>query len=482
MPTPVNSTYTTKVIPLLSIYDSRDASGNYDSLAFNLLPEIYKTADGTEIQMVKRHGTEEVIASISVDSPRGLFYWEGQSKLFVSIDTDIYIYDSTTYTLITTLLAAFATGTSDVGFCEYLYEDGTSCVMCSDGTTLNKITTANAISASSTVAATVGTHLPKPIYYDGYLILAKSNTGDCYNSDPNDPMTWTAGNFITGEINPDTIVDISKINNYFVLFGQSSIEYFYDAGNPTGTPFARNDVFVKHAGLLAESLAQHGNQIYIAGFKVGSLPEVYVLEDFKLTPISTPPIRRWITSIGYTVNGYLISINGHDLYVLQGGGSCFYYDITSQLWGRLGWQDSTSDFPITKVTIITGQLGEESVFAIPDCSAIHRFTPHLYQDTGIDYTCILRTDPENYGTNNNKFMSSLVVWADRSPSVGSIGVQTTDDDYATYSTIRYINLDHERPNAQQWGRFRTRALKLTYTSNDPLRLRRIEADINIGIT
>ena len=79
-------------------------------------------------------------------------------------------------------------------------------------------------------------------------------------------------------------------------------------------------------------------------------------------------------------------------------------------------------------------------------------------------------------------MSSLAILADRSPSVGSIDVEYTDNDFMTYSTPRTINLAQERPNAQQWGRFRARALRFTYTSDDPLRIRSVEVDLNMGQT
>ena len=482
MPTPVNSTYQTKTFPLLSVLDSREGSSTYDSIAINCLTEIVETEEGKEVHLIKRDGSEEIVASVSSSPIRGMFHDNARGELYVAIDTDIYIYDSSDFSLITTLAAAFASADSKVGFCAYLYEDGTSVVIATNGTVLNRIDNAHAVTTSATAVSTVGTWVATPIYYDGYLLLVKSGTGDCYNSDVNDPMTWTAGNFITAEISPDTVSDIAKINNYFVLFGRESIEYFYDAGNPTGTPFARNDVFVKLVGLLNRSIVSYGNDLYMVGRKNEGVPEVFVLEDFKLTPISTPAIRRWLVTATETVYGFLLSMNGHDMYVLRAGGRCFYYDITSKLWGRLGFQGSVSNFLINNAYIIDGTTGQESLFSITTDNAIYRFTPDVYQDNAVDFPVIFRTKRMNYGTNNNKFMSSMGIWADRAPSVGSIDVQSTDDDYLTYSTARSVDLDHERPNLQQWGRFRARAFKFTYTSNNPLRIRNIEIDINMGVT
>lgn len=473
--------YKTETFPLLSVMDSREYSSVYDDLALNVLTEIVKNGENPQISIIKRDGTEEVIATTGTGVVRGLFHWHAQNKLYVAIGADIRIYNTTDFSLVATLAAAFSLATTKIGFCTYLYEDGTQVVICTNGTTLNRITSANAISSSGTVAATVGTHVPTPIYYDGYLLLVKSGTGDCYNSDLNDPMTWTAGNFITAEINPDTITDIARINNYFVLFGDESIEYFYDAGNPTGTPFARNDVFVKLVGLVDDSIVSYGNQLFMVGRRNASVPEAFVLEDFKITPISTPAIRRWLLTVGTSVQGFMLSMNGHDLYVLRGNSRCYYYDTTTELWGRLSYQGSTTDFPFTYATIITSSYGQESIFSIEADNSIQRFNADVYQDDGVNFSAIFRTKRMSFGTNNNKFMSDIVIWADRAPSVGSIDVQYSDNDYETFSTARTIDLDHERADAPQWGRFRTRSFKFTYTSDNPLRIRTIEVGLNMGV-
>lgn len=483
MPTSADSSYITKTFPLLSILDSRDSNGLYDSLALNCLAEIIKDeGEEPQINLLKRDGTEEIIASTGTGVVRGLYHWNSNNRLYVAIGTSIYVYNALDFSLLTTLVPGFALDTTKVGFHDYLYEDGTSVVIATDGTVLIQIEADHTVTASATVAAVVGTHIPTPIYYDGYLLLVKSGTGDCYNSDVDAPLDFTAGNFITAEISPDTVIDIARINNYFVLFGQGSIEYFYDAANPTGTPFARNDVFVKLSGLLQSSLVSYGNQLYIAGRKNEAVPEVYVLEDFKLTTISTPAIRRWLLTVGDTVYGFLLSMNGHDLYVLQGANRCYYYDITTQLWGRLGYQSSTSDFPLTHAYTIDGLYGQESIFATNIDNAIQRFNADVYQDNEEDFSVVFRTKKMDFGTNHNKFMSSLTIWADRAPFVGSIDVETTDNDYVTYSTPRTLNLSHERPNGQQWGRFRNRAFRFTYTEDAPLKIRKIEIDFNMGTT
>lgn len=482
---PTEDSYITKVVPLVSVDDQRASATSIDDIMINFLPEIVENLDGSRsITVFKRNGSSETIATTGSGVIRGIYSWDSVGKFYVVIDRDIYIYTISTYALNATLTNAFSTGTGPVGFTEFLYSTGTSVLMCTDGTTLNKITSANAIAASATVAGTVGTHVPNPIYYDGYLLLVKSNTGDCYNSDNDDPMTWTAGNYITAEISPDDVSQIAKINNYFVLFGRHSIEYFYDVGNPTGTPFARNDVFVKNIGYkynIYNLVAQYGNRLFFAGYKESSSLDIFSLEDFKAESITTPAVRRWLESLGSTVYMNVVTLNGHDLLVVASGDRCFYYDIKLNFWGRLSYKDSTTTFNLKLSTTVLNDNIQTTVFCTTDSNAILTFDNGVYQDSSTNFPCIIRTKPFNFGTNHQKYLSSVTILADRK-DVGEILIEASDDDYQTYPISRTVDLAQEHPNAQQWGRFRKRAFRVTYNTNNPLRLHSLELDINMGTT
>jgi len=90
-------------------------------------------------------------------------------------------------------------------------------------------------------------HIPQPVFLDGYLFVAKANTQDIYNSDLDNPLLWTAGNFISAEMYPDKIVGLTKNNNYIYAVGRNSVEYLYDAANLT-SPLARHDSAVQQFG------------------------------------------------------------------------------------------------------------------------------------------------------------------------------------------------------------------------------------------
>jgi len=65
-------------------------------------------------------------------------------------------------------------------------------------------------------------HVPAPVFMDGFLFLAKAGTQDVYNSNLDDPLNWTPGDFFTAEMYPDRIVSLSKNNNYLYAIGTNS--------------------------------------------------------------------------------------------------------------------------------------------------------------------------------------------------------------------------------------------------------------------
>ena len=82
-----------------------------------------------------------------------------------------------------TLSNPFSTTSGIVGFCLFLYDDNTSAVIATDGTTLIKIDSSNVV--TTCVDADMPVHIPNPIFLDGYLFVAKADSADIYNSNLN---------------------------------------------------------------------------------------------------------------------------------------------------------------------------------------------------------------------------------------------------------------------------------------------------------
>ena len=458
--------------------DNRDQAGTADVIALNGFYDLLQNKSSREAKyhFVKRDGTELYPVTLTGTEIRGIHFWEDQDKLLVAYDTKIEVITASTGVSVTTL-TPFVSTTGEVGFTEFQYADGSVKVVACDGSRLITIDTSNVVVTGSDPDQPT-TMKPNIVYIDGYIFVIKAGTSDIYNSNLDNPLAFTAGDFITAEMLPDSLIRIARLRNYLVAFGSASIEYFYNAANASGSPLNRNDTPLKQVGLLG-GMAFYGSQIYFVGQHETTGPEVMMLEDFKLEQISSPPLRRYIQP-DRTFKAVVMTMGGRDFYVLNVGDITYMMDLATQLWTRLAFKNTT-EFPVSFATqVVRNGIGNTSIFALEGSMQLHVFNPDVYQDAGTPFTVKLQTDPEMFDTIHNKFMSRLLVVCDR-PRVNAIlNISYTDDDYQTYSTPRPVNLNVDRPTLNRLGKFRRRAFVATFTENAPMRLKHFEVDFNIG--
>lgn len=480
--TPINSTYQTKAIRLFNDLDSRSSSTNYDPQYVNCFFDVIRnrTTQEKDQNIVKRAGLEVYGDALPDSSIRGIHYWEDYDKLFVAVSDDIVVYIASTGVIDTTLSAAFTTVSGDVGFTEFLYDNNVVRVVATDGTDLITITNANTV-IPCTDPDLPTPHLPIPIFLDGYLFLVKEDTADIYNSNLNDPIAWTSGDVLAGEMFPDVITYIAKLNNYIVAFGSNSIEYFWDAANESGSPLQRNDTPIKLVGLLG-GFAQAGNRIYFIGNMNGANASIFMLEDFKIKEVANETIRKYLESVNTSLENtesHIVSFSGHDFYLFTIGTLTYVLDLETSLWTRFAYQANLNMYIRAAINIKTSST-PCTVIHINGESQLLKFNTDIYQDDDVNFTFRVVSDNHYFDTQNQKFMSRLIVYADQPSADTNISISWSDNDYTSYSTAVTINLNQELPCTYRLGRFRRRAFKLEYTDNYPLRIKKLEADINIG--
>jgi hypothetical protein len=384
--------------------------------------------------------------------------------------------------VIATLSNIFSTTSGEVGFTEYQFDNNTVKVVITDGTTLGTVDALDVWVASTDPDLPVP-HLPQPIFLDGYLFIVKANTADIYNSNLNDPLVYTAGDFISCEMFPDVILKFAKLNNYLIAMGSASIEYFWDAANPTGTPLQRNDTPVKLVGYLG-GFAQSANRIYFVGNSSTSTPEVYMLEDFKIEPVGAETIRRYLEAQTNTLIssiGSIISCYGHDFYVINIGVLTYVMDLKTKLWNRWAFKSGNS-FPLEQSISVKTNVTYASVVFMTGTTKLLKCSPFVTQDDGQNFTVRIVTSKQNFGTYNRKAMSSLTVYADRDASVATslLDISWSDDDYQTYSSPRSVDLNADVTTMYRLGTFRWRAFKFEFTQPALFRMLAAEVDINQG--
>lgn len=481
---PRQSTYQKKEIFLLNEYNSRNSSFTKDVDYANTFFEINKnkTTGENNYFIFPRAGLEVFSQQLQSTNVRHIHYWEDRLKYYVWVDDDLQIVNGTTGVIETTLTGVLGTSTGDVGATEFLYDDGTVKLVFTDGASLKTIDSAN------TIVASTSPDLPTPIdpsliFLDGYLFCVKQDTADIYNSNLNDPLLFTAGDFISAEMLPDQLLFIARLNNYLLAFGSNSIEYFWDAANATGSPLQRNDTPVKLVGYLG-GFAQIGNRIYFVGNNTESIPSVFSLEDFKINDLSLKE-ESWVRHIEATTDDYstyqasIVAFNAHVFYVLNVGMTTYALDINSGFWSR--WQTNGSEqLPILYSGNSKTTTRYLPVVYMQGRQFLDRFNTELVEDFGNNIVCSVVTKLENFDNYHEKSMSRLIVVGDR-PSVDSnVFVSWTDDDYQTFSSERIINMNQWLPDTTQLGSFRRRAFKLRWEPQEVFRITYLEVFINIG--
>lgn len=492
--TPEVDTYRTIPIQFdgFPAYRSGDLSIQRDCNIVNLFYDRISQENKTrEVYLRKRNGLKatayNLTKSAASDDLRGYYYDTASNKMYWSVNNKVYSVSPDSGSSIRTV-TTLATSSGFVGFCEFLQTSTQKrFVLISDGTELwvddYAITTCNKV----TDVDLPSPHIPQPQSINGYAVLADANTGDLYNSVNDDPTSWEPGDYITAEMSGDYIVMIARSRNYVVAFGTNSMEIFWDSAQTSGSPFSRNDSGYRNVGYIT-GLCTIGNVLYFVGQDSNQLLSVYRLDGFDLQPISTPIVESTLLPITSTDNvkskallnrqGYCITMAGHTFYVLVTEQATWAYSIDDKIWYE--WKNS-SGTPLD-IQAAWGMFNGAQYVAIDGQTYISMFAPNVYQDFGVNFSCVYTTERILADSLNRKTMHRISLLADIYQTTGTsnLTIDWSDDDWASTSGTRNMNIFVQRPTEYQFGQFITRSMRFTYTDNYPLRLRGLELEVNIG--
>jgi hypothetical protein len=541
--TPVISTYETKRLNFVINPLQRSASSpTKDAILSNMFVEILTTPDQANARVfVKSRPGLNVAYSHSPDWGRGVYYWKfnGLDFVITVVGNKVYSNDILVQTLVTTAgTVGFTEFVNDVGVTSLIMVDGTKGYVFSNPSvtpteindaalpvwtastvmSLNDarrptvangkvytVTTAGTTSGTqptwpTTVGATItdgsvvwtcglsnfpSPHIPQPVFLDGYLFLAKKDTQDIYNSTLADPFTWTAGDYISSELYPDTLVALSKNNNYIYAIGTDSVEYFFDEANPTASPLGRHDSAVQQFGCSApDSVVQTEKEVILIGQTGNGGHTVWTIDGFKEKEIGTPAIRSALRLEGEAISqatAFCVRVGGQKFYVMNLTSKSFAYCFDTQMWFK--WTSGVNGD--TKFAAIRGTDGPNGVAYVQGelDGKVYLMGEQYYTDGGVPFLCEIITPKYDFEVFNQKTMSRLSVIGDIPTTSGTGNNMTvfwSDNDYQTWSNPRTLSFDYDFPSIAQLGRFRRRAFKFQYSQPYMLRLEGFEVDINKG--
>lgn len=474
--TPVVQTYETKRVNFVANPQQRDGTATKDFRLLNMMVEVVTSpiGDQKKYYIKSRPGVSKAYTTTAA-AGRGIYYWtiSGVGHCMAVVGNKVYHNGSAVLTLSTsTGKVGFTEFVSSVGVVSLILLDGTNGYVFSSPTTVTQITDADFPTP----------HIPTPVFLDAYLFVAKADSEDIYNSDLDDPTKWTAGNYISAEMYPDKIVALSKNNNYLYAVGSSSVEYFFDNANATGSPLSRHASAVQQFGTAAMgSVVQTEKEVILIGETNDGGHTVWTIDGFKEKEIGIPAIKSALLAEGSSLKNcyaFGIRVSGQKLYVICLTNRTLVYSFTTEMWSE--WSTNGSGFVGNCAT--DGPDGSAYVLGATD-GDIYTMNENIFLDDEYAITCSVTTAKLDFDSINRKFMYRLSLIGDVPDSTGTdinVSVQWSDDDYKTWSSARTLKFNADLPAIQQLGQFRRRAFKITYALPHLFRLEMIEVDINKG--
>jgi len=326
---------------------------------------------------------------------------------------------------------------------------------------------------------------------DGYAFVCDTTGKILHNNTQNDTvanMSWSNANIISANVYSDGMKGVARHLNYIVGFGEWSTEFFYNAGNTSGSILSRAEgTVIRYGTPNFATLWQDENVIvWLARSRDGGNC-VMALDGLTPKIISTKAIDRMLNA--YKVSdayGYGARIAGHVFYflTLPTADKTLVFSLTDNMWHE--WTTYTgSAETYFKLQDLKGYIDSNGIVSylglhISD-GCIYPIDTDNYQDTGQAIKMKLVTDKIDFQTNQRKFLPHLHLLCtliDNSTAV-NISMRHTDDDYKNWYTdedkdLRYI------PTWKALGSFNRRAFEFTFIDNFPLRIESLEFGLKLG--
>jgi hypothetical protein len=335
---------------------------------------------------------------------------------------------------------------------------------------------------------------------DGYLFVMDT-TGRIYNSTIDSITSWD-GSYISAQGSPDKGIGVIRYKNYILAFGAESIEFFRNAGNETGSPLERMQEGFTRIGCLGQfSYGPVEDTIaWVSSGDPGGIG-IYLLEGFTPKRISTSSVERQIIAAISTYATQPVYVSSCKLFgktlvfispsitnlVLR---NTFVFSIEDQMWSE--WQsdlaaDNTTTIRWFLISGISSNSNSKTVYTmsrgVDITGAVYKI-PHdsapVYQDAGENFTMSIQTAKVDGDNDFFKRLTKFKLIGDSTSSSSTVNVSWSDDDYATFSTARSLDLSTTNNTLPACGAFKRRAFKITNAQNTAVRLEAMELHVKQG--
>jgi len=458
-------------LPLIIHPDNRDATTTKDAQLINCYVEV-TDQETKEYDIFKRPGT--VLNSTVAASQAGAGTWNWLGDVYTVFNNTLY-KNGTSLGTVDNTGGLYRFGQTLGATPRLVLGNGVKGYTW-DGTTLAAITTGGA-SAFPTA------FVKGWAYLDGTLYVADT-ANNIIGSNINDPTNWpsASANTIAAQVESDKNRFLWKQLVYVVDFKQWSTEFFYDAGNATGSPLGPvQGAKVNYGAVSGESVQDiDGVLIWMAQGKDGN-PIFMLLDNAKPTQISTKPIERLILGVtnSNTIYSWQAQIGGHKFYVctIVSLNITLVYDLSDKRWHR--WADSNGNYMpyVSSTTDSSGNI----ILQHATNGNLYNFSTTTYTDAGTVFNADIYTPNFDGNNRRSKQLNYLEIVGDKTNGSFFL-VRHNDNDYDPNSWTQYrrVEMWTRRSLLMREGSFRRRAYHFRHGCNTPMRIASVDLQLDIG--
>lgn len=302
-----------------------------DNRMVNLFPEIVPEG-GKEAAWLQRAPGLTLLLTLPQGPVRG--FWTFDNRAFAVAGTKLYeIGSNWTYTEKGTVSGYGPVSMADNGTQLFIACNGPSYIYNSSTDQFAQIT-----DPDFTGAVTVG-------YIDGYFVYNEPSSQKIWVTALLDGTSIDPLDFASAEGSPDNLVSLIVDHKEIWLFGQNSVEVWYDAGNPDFPLAPIQGAFNEIGCIAAYSVAKLDNCVFWLGADARGRGIVYKSQGYTGKRVSTHAVEWQIQLYDNMADavGYTYQQDGHAFYVLNfpSANTTWVYDVSTEVWHeRAGWQDN----------------------------------------------------------------------------------------------------------------------------------------------
>lgn len=456
-------------LPLVIVTSNRDGTVTKDARLVNCYIEVTKEG---ELDIYKRPGLSSAGVVADGEVGRGLWFWDG--ALYSIFGDTLYRNGVSVGTGLDTSNGVYRFD-SNLG--------ATPQLILGNGAEAYAYDPVGGLSAS---LHSIDSNYPEVTvkgfgYLNGPIYVTQPQAvvwGSAVNSvDQNGD--WDPLNFIRAQIEPDQAVFTSKQLVYIVVMKQWTIEYFFDAGNPTGSPLQSvQGMKVNYGCAHGDSVQKINDVLFFLSIDQTNSLQVSSLDRGAHQVVSTPSIDRLIAEASLdVVYSWQLKINGHSFYIItfKESNLTLAYDITQDLWFQ--WTDSNGNyFPIVASAY---DADGNHVLQHESNGRLYYISGQNFKDLNDPIVVDIITPNFDAGTFRRKYLKQLTFVGDQVEG-GIVQMRYSDDDYTTWSKWRSIDIGAQKPIVNDLGTFKRRAFQFRYIKDLPFRARAVEVQYDVG--